>query len=39
MQRMSFIIVIGIPTSFVIAAVYMYLSGYTINMISLVIVF
>ena len=34
--RMSFIIVIGIPTSFVIAAVYMYLSGYTINMISLI---
>jgi multidrug efflux pump subunit AcrB len=34
--RMSFIIAIGIPTSFVIAAIYMYLSGYTINMISLV---
>lgn len=34
--RMSAIIAIGIPTSFVIAAVYMYLSGYTINMISLV---
>ena len=34
--RMSFIIVIGIPTSFVIAAIYMYLSGYTINMISLI---
>lgn len=34
--RMSFIIAIGIPTSFVIAAVYMYFSGYTINMISLV---
>lgn len=34
--RMSFIIVIGIPTSFVLAAIYMYLSGYTINMISLV---
>lgn len=34
--RMSMIIVLGIPTSFVIAAVYMYLSGYTINMISLV---
>ena len=34
--RMSFIIAVGIPTSFVIAAVYMYLSGYTINMISLV---
>ncbi len=34
--RMSIIIAIGIPTSFVIAALYMYLSGYTINMISLV---
>lgn len=34
--RMSFIIAIGIPTSFVIAAVYIYFSGYTINMISLV---
>ena len=34
--RMSFIIAIGIPTSFVIAAVYIYLSGYTINMITLV---
>ncbi|WP_428026577.1 efflux RND transporter permease subunit [Arcobacter sp.] len=34
--RMSFIIAIGIPTSFVIAAVYFYFSGYTINMISLV---
>ncbi len=34
--RMSIIIAIGIPTSFVIAAIYMYLSGYTINMISLV---
>lgn len=34
--RMSIIIAIGIPTSFVIAALYIYLSGYTINMISLV---
>ncbi|MEA2016975.1 MAG: efflux RND transporter permease subunit [Campylobacterota bacterium] len=34
--RMSFIIAVGIPTSFVIAAVYFYFSGYTINMISLV---
>lgn len=34
--RMSIIIAIGIPTSFVIAAIYMYFSGYTINMISLV---
>lgn len=35
-SRMSFIIFIGIPTSFVIAALYMYLFGYSINMISLV---
>lgn len=34
--RMSAIIAIGIPTSFVIAAAYMYFSGYTINIISLV---
>lgn len=34
--RMSFIIAIGIPTSFVIASSYMYFSGYSINMISLV---
>jgi len=34
--RMSFIIAVGIPTSFVIAAIYIYFSGYTINMISLV---
>jgi len=34
--RMSFIIAIGIPTSFVIAATYFYFSGYTVNMISLV---
>lgn len=34
--RMSVIIVLGIPTSFVIAAIYMYFFGYTINMISLV---
>ncbi|RXJ84540.1 efflux RND transporter permease subunit [Arcobacter sp. CECT 8985] len=34
--RMSFIIAIGIPTSFVIAIIYMYTFGYTINMISLV---
>lgn len=34
--RMSAIIAIGIPTSFVIAAIYMYFFGYTINMISLV---
>lgn len=35
-KRMALIIAIGIPTSFVIGALYMYLSGYTINMISLV---
>jgi len=35
-SRMAFIIAIGIPTSFVMAAFYFYLSGYTINMISLV---
>jgi multidrug efflux pump subunit AcrB len=34
--RMSFIIALGIPTSFVMAAIYIYFSGYTINMISLV---
>jgi len=34
--RMALVIVIGIPTSFVIASVYMYLSGYSINMITLV---
>ncbi|MGK0255829.1 MAG: HAE1 family hydrophobic/amphiphilic exporter-1, partial [Arcobacteraceae bacterium] len=34
--RMSFIIFLGIPTSFVIAAIYMYLFGYSINLISLV---
>lgn len=34
--RMSFIIFVGIPTSFVIAAIYMYLFGYSINLISLV---
>lgn len=34
--RMSAIIAIGIPTSFVIAVIYMYVFGYTINMISLV---
>jgi len=34
--RMSFIIFLGIPTSFVIAAFYMYVLGYSINLISLV---
>ncbi len=34
--RMSFIIAMGIPTSFVIAAIYMYSLGYTINLISLI---
>ncbi len=35
-KRMSFIISLGIPTSFVMGASYLYLSGYTINMISLI---
>jgi multidrug efflux pump subunit AcrB len=35
-SRMSLIITLGIPTSFVIGAFYLYISGYTINMISLV---
>jgi multidrug efflux pump subunit AcrB len=35
-SRMSFIITLGIPTSFVMGAFYLYISGYTINMISLV---
>jgi multidrug efflux pump subunit AcrB len=34
--RMAFIIMVGIPTSFVIAAIYFHLFGYTINLISLV---
>lgn len=34
--RMSAIIAIGIPTSFIIAFIYMHLWGYSINMISLV---
>lgn len=34
--RMAFIIIIGIPTSFVIGAVCFYLLGYSINMISLI---
>lgn len=35
-RRMSAVITIGIPTSFVIAAIYMYFTGYSINMITLV---
>jgi len=35
-KRMSFIISLGIPTSFVMGASYLYMSGYTINMISLI---
>ena len=35
-KRMSFIISLGIPTSFVMGAAYLYFSGYTINMISLI---
>jgi HAE1 family hydrophobic/amphiphilic exporter-1 len=34
--RMAFIIMVGIPTSFVIAAIYFHLFGYTINLISLI---
>jgi len=34
--RISFIIILGIPTSFVIATIYIYFAGYTINMISLI---
>jgi multidrug efflux pump subunit AcrB len=34
--RLAFIIAIGIPTSFVMGALYFWLSGYTINMVSLV---
>jgi multidrug efflux pump subunit AcrB len=35
-KRMSFIISLGIPTSFVMGASYLYLAGYSINMISLI---
>lgn len=35
-SRMAFVIMIGIPTSFLLGAMYLYLFGYTINMISLV---
>jgi len=35
-KRMAFIISLGIPTSFVMGAMYLYLAGYTINMISLI---
>ncbi len=34
--RMAFVIILGIPTSFVIGAIYMYFFGYSINIISLV---
>jgi multidrug efflux pump subunit AcrB len=34
--RMSFIISLGIPTSFVLGAFYLFVAGYTINMISLI---
>jgi len=34
--RMSAVIVLGIPTSFVIGVIYMYFTGYSINMITLV---
>ena len=35
-SRMAFVISMGIPTSFVISAIYIYFSGYTINMMLLV---
>ena len=35
-KRMSLIITLGIPTSFVMGAAYLYFAGYTINMISLI---
>jgi len=35
-SRMSMIVALGIPTSFIMSAIYFYLFGYTINMISLV---
>ena len=35
-KRMSFIISLGIPTSFVMGAIYLYAAGYSINMISLI---
>ena len=35
-KRMSFIISLGIPTSFVMGAAYLFFAGYTINMISLI---
>ncbi len=35
-KRMSFIISLGIPTSFVMGAAYLYFAGYSINMISLI---
>ncbi len=35
-KRMALVIAIGIPTSFVMGAIYFYAFGYTINMISLV---
>lgn len=35
-SRMSLVITLGIPTSFVIGAFYLYITGYSINMISLV---
>ena len=35
-KRMSFIISLGVPTSFVMGAAYLYMAGYSINMISLI---
>lgn len=35
-MRMAFIIALGIPTSFVLGAIYFYISGYSININSLI---
>ena len=35
-SRMSLVIFLGVPTSFVMGAFYLYISGYSINMISLI---
>jgi len=34
--RLAFVIALGIPTSFIIGAIYFYISGYTINVNSLI---
>jgi multidrug efflux pump subunit AcrB len=35
-NRVAFVVTIGIPTAFVMAAIYFYFFGYTVNMISLI---